>query len=70
MLASTSIQFMAFSHATVTVQDLPSPRGHMSGLGRGLRTYYRLHFDLMVDLVWLTALITIILVKEGSAIFG
>lgn len=70
MLASTSIQFMAFSHATVTVQGLPSSQGHMPGLGRGLRAYYRLHFDLMVDLVWLAALITIILSKEGAAIFG
>jgi len=42
----------------------------MPGLGRGLRAYYRLHFDLMVDLVWLAALITIILAKEGAAIFG
>lgn len=70
LMVSTSIQFMAFSHATVTVQGLPSQTGRLPGLGRGLRTYYRLHFDLMVDLVWLVALTTIILVKEGSALFG
>lgn len=70
LMVSTSIQFMALSHATVTVQGLPSQTGRLPGLGRGLRTYYRLHFDLMVDLVWLVALTTIILVKEGSALFG
>lgn len=70
LMVSTSIQFMAFSHATVTVQGLPSQTGRLPGLGRGLRTYYRLHFDLMVDLVWLVALTTIILVREGSALFG
>lgn len=70
LMASTSIQFMAFGHATVTVQGLPSQTGRLPGLGRGLRTYYRLHFDLMVDLVWLVALTTIILVTEGSALFG
>lgn len=70
LMVSTSIQFMAFSHATATVQGLPSQTGRLPGLGRGLRTYYRLHFDLMVDLVWLVVLTTIILVREGSALFG
>lgn len=70
LMVSTSIQFMAFSHVTVTVQGLPSQTGRLPGLERGLRTYYRLHFDLMVDLVWLVALTTIILVREGSALFG
>ncbi|WP_422614344.1 vitamin K epoxide reductase family protein [Bifidobacterium thermophilum] len=62
LMFSTTIQFMALSHATVTVQDIP--RG-----GRGLRTYYRLNYDLMADVVWVLAIIAIILVKDGSAIF-
>ncbi|MBM6698896.1 vitamin K epoxide reductase family protein [Bifidobacterium pullorum subsp. saeculare] len=64
LMASTTIQFMALSHATVTVQALPSGRG-----AAGLRTYYRLGFDLMVDLVWIVAVATVILVKDGPALF-
>ena len=44
LMFSTTVQFMALSHATVAVQDMPS--GHA-----GLRKYYRLNFDLMVDVV-------------------
>ena len=62
LMFSTTIQFMALSHATVTVQDIAHDR-------RGLRTYYRLNYDLMVDVVWLLAIIAVILVKDGSAIF-
>ncbi len=45
LMFSTTIQFMALSHATVVVQGLP-PKAE------GLRTYYRLHIDLMMDAVW------------------
>ena len=44
LMFSTTIQFMALSHATVVVQGLP-PKAE------GLRTYYRLHIDLMMDAV-------------------
>ena len=54
---------MALSHATVAVQDMPS--GHA-----GLRKYYRLNFDLMVDVVWIVALIVVILVKDGPMLFA
>ena len=60
---STTIQFMALSHATVTVQDLPAR-------GDGLRTYYRLNYDLMVDALWIVAIIVLILVKDGPALFA
>ena len=59
---ATTVQFMALSHATVTVQGLPA-RAH------GLRKYYRLGFDLMVDAVWIVALVTLILVKDGAYLF-
>ena len=59
---ATTLQFMALSHATVTVQGLPA-------YARGLRKYYRLGFDLMVDAVWIVALITLILVKDGAYLF-
>ena len=47
----------------VAVQDMPS--GHA-----GLRKYYRLNFDLMVDVVWIVALIVVILVKDGPMLFA
>lgn len=59
---ATTVQFMALSHATVTVQGLPARV-------RGLRKYYRLGFDLMVDAVWIVALVTLILVKDGAYLF-
>ena len=63
LMFSTTVQFMALSHATVAVQDMPS--GHA-----GLRKYYRLNFDLMVDVVWIVALIVVILVKDGPMLFA
>ncbi|RSX54350.1 vitamin K epoxide reductase family protein [Bifidobacterium goeldii] len=63
LMFSSTIQFMAFSHATVSVQ-------HMPRNARGLSKYYRLNFDLMVDVVWVLAIITLILVVDGPAIFA
>lgn len=63
LMFSTTVQFMALAHATVTVQDLPA--GH-----EGLRKYYRLNFDLMVDAVWIVALVVLILVKDGPMLFA
>lgn len=63
LMFSTTIQFMALSHATVTVRRLPRK-------ARGLRTYYRLGIDLMIDVVWILALITLILVVDGPALFA
>ncbi|WP_300766285.1 vitamin K epoxide reductase family protein [uncultured Bifidobacterium sp.] len=62
LMFATTIQFMVLSHATVTVQGIP--------MSSGLRSYYRLRYDLMVDVVWILALITLILVKDGAAIFA
>ena len=63
LMFSTTVQFMALSHATVAVQDLPAGNA-------GLRKYYRLNFDLMVDAVWIVALIVVILVKDGPMLFA
>lgn len=63
LMFSTTVQFMSLSHATVTVQDLPAKN-------TGLRKYYRLNFDLMVDAVWIVALIVVILVKDGPMLFA
>lgn len=63
LMFSTTIQFMALSHATVTVQGLPSHP-------RKLATYYRLGADLLVDVVWIVAIVAVILAVDGSAIFS
>lgn len=59
MMFATTIQFMALSHATVSVQRMPAK-------SNGLRKYYRLNFDLMVDVVWIIALIVLIIVVDGK----
>ena len=64
LMFATTIQFMALSHATVTVRSLPSPRA------RRLLDYYRLNYDLMVDAVWIMALVALIVVKDGPALFA
>ncbi|NEG70620.1 vitamin K epoxide reductase family protein [Bifidobacterium choloepi] len=63
LMASTTIQFMAVSHATVTVQRLPGRRSPFY-------TYYRLNYDLMADILWIVVVIAIILVKDGDQIFA
>lgn len=63
LMIATTVQFMAVSHATVTVQGLP-------GKAAGLRRYYRLHIDLMVDVVWIVAIATTLVVMYGDALFG
>lgn len=63
LMAATTIQFIALSHATVTVQELPSG-------ARRLREYYRLNIDLLVDVVWILAVVLLILVVDGPALFA
>ena len=63
LMFSTTVQFMALSHATAVVQKIPAKR-------EGVHTYYRLNYDLMVDALWIVALIVIILVKDGPMLFS
>lgn len=70
LMFSTTIQFMALTHATVTVQRLPGAKGVEGGRPRALDTYYRLNYDLMVDVVWIVALVALIIVKDGAALFA
>ena len=63
LMFSTTIQFMALSHATVVVQGLP-PKAE------GLRTYSRLHIDLMMAAVWVLAGLTLILVVARPALLA
>ncbi|KFI45653.1 Uncharacterized membrane protein [Bifidobacterium bohemicum] len=63
MMFASTIMFMACSHATVTMQHMPREAGW-------LNTYYRMRYDLMLDIVWILAIIALIFVKEGAAIFS
>ena len=76
---STTIQFMALSHATVAVQGLPSRKvtdeengiaSDMPQIPAGLNKYYRLNIDLMVDVLWIVAIVVLIIVTEGAALFA
>ncbi|NEG95900.1 hypothetical protein GFD17_03830 [Bifidobacterium sp. SMB2] len=68
LMFSTTVQFMALSHASIQVQDLPRLDGRFGGLRRGLDTYYRLNADLMIDVVWILVLVTIIMLNEGASL--
>ena len=64
LMFATTVQFMALSHASVSVQRLP--RG---GALRALDRYYRLGFDLMVDALWIVVLVALILLQYGAVLF-
>ena len=36
----------------------------------GLNKYYRLNIDLMVDILWFVAIVVLIIVTEGAALFA
>lgn len=84
LMFSTTIQFMALSHATVAVQGIPATRkasgatqpseapaseSAVPAVPNGLNKYYRLNFDLMADALWLVVLIALILLQYGDALF-
>lgn len=68
LMFSTTIQFMALSHATVAAQGLPA--GKDGEVPAGLAKYYRLNIDLMIDVLWIVAIVVLILVTEGTALFA
>lgn len=80
LMFSTTIQFMALSHATVAVQGLPSRKAvaaddsdseaDVAMVPAGLNKYYRLNIDLMVDILWIVAIVVLIIVTEGAALFA
>ena len=80
LMFSTTIQFMALSHATVAVQGLPSRKAvaaddsdgeaEVAMVPAGLNKYYRLNIDLMVDILWIVAIVVLIIVIEGAALFA
>ncbi|RFT26478.1 hypothetical protein CG392_02370, partial [Gardnerella vaginalis] len=63
LMFCTTVQFMSLTHATFSVQEI--------GLkNKILSAYYRLNYDLIVDLLWIFALVLLILGKYGNAIFA
>lgn len=70
LMASTTIQFMALTHASVTVRSLPRSDGGLSGLRRFLDAYYRPGLDLLIDVVWVALIAAVILVKDGPALIA
>ncbi|MFT8358048.1 vitamin K epoxide reductase family protein [Bifidobacterium aquikefiri] len=68
LMFATTIQFMALSHATVSVHRIPSS-DRFGTLASSLASYYRLHFDLMIDVLWIVAVAALILIDKGAAIF-
>ena len=69
LMFATTLQFMALTHATVTVQELPAANGRFAGLRKFADSYYRPNLDLMIDVIWIVVLVAMILIKDGAAIF-
>lgn len=63
LMFCTTVQFMSLTHATFSVQEIGSKNKILSA-------YYRLNYDLIVDLLWIFALVLLILSKYGNAIFS
>lgn len=63
LMFCTTLQFMSLTHATFSVQEI--------GLkNKILSAYYRLNYDLIVDLLWIFTIVLLILGKYGNAIFA
>lgn len=63
LMFCTTVQFMSLTHATFSVQEIALKNKILSA-------YYRLNYDLIVDLLWIFALVLLILGKYGNAIFS
>lgn len=59
LMFSTTLQFMSLSHATVSVQGLALSK-------KFVHKYYYMRYDLLVDVVWIAALVLLILSKYGN----
>ena len=76
-----STQSLFVIHALcVAVQGLPSRKAvaaddsdgeaEVAMVPAGLNKYYRLNIDLMVDILWIVAIVVLIIVTEGAALFA
>ncbi|MDO4913536.1 MAG: vitamin K epoxide reductase family protein [Bifidobacteriaceae bacterium] len=58
----TTLQFFAFSHATVVIQKI----GHT----KLLNTIYRFHYDIMLEILWILLVIACIVIKYSAVLFS
>ncbi len=65
LMFATTMQFMSFTHATVTVHNIPRKKAR-----KAITRYYYLNADLLVDVVWIAILIAMIVFQDGAAIFA
>ena len=63
LMFSTTVQFMSLTHASVSSQKLLIRRFNW------IEKYYRLRYDLLVDVLWIAALVTLILSQYAKVIF-
>ncbi|MCE1173887.1 MAG: vitamin K epoxide reductase family protein [Propionibacteriales bacterium] len=63
---STTVLFAALTHLNIRDDNLFLPRKLQSGL----ETWLRLDLDLLVLIAWLAAMVVLVFVKYGSALFG
>lgn len=64
LMFSTTVQFMSLSHASVSSQGLLVQRFPW------IERYYRMRYDLLVDMLWIAVLVALILSQYWNAIFG
>ena len=64
LMFSTTVQFMSLTHASVSSQKLLIQRFNW------IEKYYRLRYDLLVNVLWIAALVTLILCQYSKFIFG
>ena len=60
------------SRAVPVVPDPDDSDGEaeVAAVPAGLNKYYRLNIDLMVDILWIVAIVVLIIVTEGAALFA
>lgn len=63
LMFSTTMQFMSLTHASVSSQKLLVKRFTW------VESYYRLRYDLLLDVLWIAALVTLILSQYAKVIF-
>ena len=64
LMFSTTMQFISLTHASVSSQKLLVKRFSL------VESYYRLRYDLLIDVLWIAALLTLILCQYSKVFFG
>ena len=64
LMFSTTMQFISLTQASVSSQKLLVKRFSL------VESYYRLRYDLLIDVLWIAALLTLILCQYSKVFFG